>query len=194
MFCPHCGSSTIDAHGTCQECGQETFDSSTDLEIQAISVGTGGNCPQCGAPFDQGELFCGQCGARVGDDPDSETSLVESQTVRASTPRRTRGLPPAGNSAEATWDEAPPDVYEAPTETYRRTSTPRGAPRSHPSRGLPSRGPTYRHGSSFRSPTGKPYREPAPRSHVAFIVGLCCFLASFITGGAAIWLALTSLH
>lgn len=195
MFCPHCGSNTVDAHGACQECGKETFDSSTDLEVQAISVGAAGNCPKCGAPLEQDELFCGQCGARVSADPSSGPPLVDSPTVRASTPRRTRGRPsPVGSAQRDYWDDAPPGEYDAPTEAYRRSPTPRSALRTPPTGGLPNRGPTYRPGSTSRLASGQPYQEPAPRSHTALVIGLLCFLASFMSGGAAIWLAVTSLH
>jgi hypothetical protein len=196
MFCPHCGSSTVDAHGICQECGKETFDSSTDLEIQAISAGTAGNCRNCGAPLEPEELFCGQCGAPVSDAPSSEASLDDSPTTRASTPLR-RGrerLAPTGKPQQARWDDAPLDEYDAPTEAYRRAQTPRSSLRTPSMGGTSYRRPTRWPASTPRLVPGQPYPEPAPRSQTALIIGLLCFLASFISGGAAIWLAVTLLH
>jgi len=194
MFCPHCGSNTVDAHGVCQACGKETFDSSTDLEVHAISVGAGGNCPKCGAPLEQDELFCGQCGASVVGEPGA-ASLVDGQTARASTPRKSRGrLSPAGSAPWEYWEDVSAEEPDAPTELYRRATPPRSTLRAPLSGGLPSRVPTYRPGSTARLAADGPYMEPAPRSHIALIVGMLCFLASFISGGAAIWLAVTSLH
>ncbi len=193
MFCPHCGSNTVDARGVCQACGKETFDSSTDLEVQAISVGAGGNCPKCGAPLEQDEQFCGQCGAPISGEPGA-ASLVDGQTVRASTPRKSRGrLSPAGSAQWGYWEDVSAEEPNAPTEAYRR-ATPRSTLRTPPAGGLPGRVPTYRPGSASRLAADSPYMEPAPRSHIALIVGMLCFLASFISGGAAIWLAVTSLH
>ncbi|HLV99665.1 MAG TPA: zinc-ribbon domain-containing protein [Ktedonobacterales bacterium] len=193
MFCPHCGSNTVDAHGVCQACGKETFDSSTDLEIHAISVGTGGNCPKCGAPLDQDEMFCGQCGAQISGEQ-SAASLVDSQATRAVIPRKSRSrLSSTGIAPRDYWEDIPPEEVEAPTEAYRRT-TPRSTLRTPPSGGLPGRVPTYRPGSTARLAADSLYETPAPRSQTALIVGMLCFLASFITGGAAIWLAVTSLH
>jgi DNA-directed RNA polymerase subunit RPC12/RpoP len=194
MFCPHCGSNTVDAHGVCQACGKETFDSSTDLEIHAISVGAGGNCPKCGAPLGQDEMFCGQCGAPVSSEA-APASLVDGQTARASIPRKSRPrLSPAGSAPWADqWEDIAPEEAEAPTEAYRR-ATPRSTLRTPPSGGLPGRAPTYRPGITAHLAADSLYAEPAPRSHTALIVGMLCFLASFITGGAAIWLAVSSLH
>ena len=191
MFCPHCGSNTVDAHGVCQECGKETFDSSTDLEIQSISVGAGGNCPKCGAPLEMDEVFCGQCGEPISGDL-STTSMVESPPVRANGPRNVRGrLAPAGNAQRDLWDDEPLDEYDAPTEAYRRASMPRSTLRPAPSGGLPGRSPAYRAVSTVHLAGDAPYLEATPRSHTALIIGLLCFLASFMTGGAAIWLAVT---
>ncbi len=201
MFCPHCGSSTVDAHGVCQACGKETFDSSTDLEVHAISVGTAGNCLKCGAPLEPDELFCGQCGAPVSSAaPGSGPSLADSLATRASIPQKTRGrlsgpasVPISGPASAPLddWGNVAPDDYDAPTEAYRRPPTPRPPLRTSPTAGLPSRGMTYRPGSTALRASG-PYVEPAPRSQAALVIGLLCFLASFLTGGAAIWLALTS--
>jgi hypothetical protein len=194
MFCPHCGSNTVDAQGICQECGKETFDSSTDLEVQAISVGAGGNCPKCGAPLEPDELFCGQCGTPLNSDPGS-ASLVDNPTARTSTPRRAQArLSPAGTTQRDYWDELPPAEYDAPTELYQRATPPRLPTRPSSTGGAPNRGPTYRPVSTLRLAGDDPYLEPAPRSQIALLVGLFCFLASFLTGGAAIWLAVTSLH
>jgi|GEM_PF-1914234 len=196
MFCPHCGSNAVDAHGICQECGQETFDSSTNLEVQAISTETGGNCLNCGASLESGEPYCGQCGTRVSAAPASGPPSVSSPFGRPSTSqRRTRGaLAPTGIGAQrAYWDNAVEDEGEAPTEAFRRMQTPRPSLRSNPIGDMSSRGPLYRPVPSTRLPTGKPYLQPAPRSHATLVIGLLCFLASFISGGAAIWLAL-SLH
>lgn len=194
MFCPHCGSATVDAHGICQECGKETFDSSTDLEIQAISIGSGGNCPKCGAPLEQDERFCGQCGASVSGDHNA-TSLVESPPVRATTSRRLSSrLAPAEDTPGTTWNNEPPEDHDAPTELFRRPTPSRLPVRPSPSGGMPNRSPTYRPPSTLRLPGESPYMEGVPRSPTALIIGLLCFVASFLTGGAAIWLALTSLH
>jgi DNA-directed RNA polymerase subunit RPC12/RpoP len=195
MFCPHCGSNTVDAHGICQECGKETFDSSTDLEIQAISVGAGGNCPKCGAPLEPEELFCGQCGARLSADP-SSTALVDSPPARTtSRPRRSRvRSSPTRNAPSEYWEELPEEDYDAPTEAYRRATPPRGMLRTPPIGSGPSRGSAYWSPSTSRPIAGSTYLEAAPRSQTALVIGLLCFLASFISGGAAILLAVTSLH
>ncbi len=195
MFCPHCGSNTVDAHGICQECGKETFDSSTDLEIQAISVGAGGNCPKCGAPLEPEELFCGQCGARLSADL-SSTALVDSPPARTtSRPRRSRAHPSLTGSAQSEhWEDIPEEDYDAPTEAYRRATPPRTTLRTSPIGSGPSRVPTYWSPSTSRPIAESSYLEAAPRSQTALVIGLLCFLASFISGGAAIFLAITALH
>ncbi len=196
MFCPHCGSNSVDVQGICQECGQETFDSSTNLEVQAISTGAGGNCLNCGAPLEPGELYCGQCGTRISPQSISGPPAVSYPLGRPSpSQRRTRGaLSPTGISAQrAHWDDEVEDEGNAPTETFRRPQTPRRSIQSNPIGGAPGRGPTYRPAPSTRLPTGSPYAPAAQRSHAPLVIGLLCFLASFISGGAAIWLAL-SLH
>jgi RNA polymerase subunit RPABC4/transcription elongation factor Spt4 len=191
MFCPHCGSKVNEGSGVCQACGQEIIDFSGELEAQVVRSSAVETCLNCGAPLGQDELFCGQCGTRVSTDPSGETSLAAHPVSRVSTPprrTRSRSAPPDVRAWEDSWHDAPSDEYNAPTQAYHRSQAARSTLRSAPL-GRPRSRPI----SSYAL-ADQPYLPPPPRSHAALIIGLLCFLASFISAGAAVWLAVTALH
>jgi uncharacterized OB-fold protein len=194
MFCPHCGSNTLDAQGICQACGQETIESPDEMETKI--TGAAGNCLNCGAPLEPDELFCGQCGARAGAKLSSEAPLKGEVKIWGTSPRRVRGYtaPSSPIAQDFYQDDRLSDEYDAPTEAYRRAQPERSTLRTSPTGGYQGRDGMSLPISSSRLMSGKPYVQPDPRPRVALVIGLLCFLASFISGGAAIWLAIASLH
>lgn len=197
MFCPHCGSKVLDESSICQSCGQEIIDFSGEIKAQMIGSDAVGTCLNCGASLGKDELFCGQCGTRVSTDASGATSVVAPSINRGSAPlRRTRGRssPPETNTWGASRYEAPLDEYSAPTQAYHPPQIAHSAYRNAPGDGPLRRQTRSRPASSMLTSSGKPYGASPPRSHTALIIGLLCFLASFISAGTAIWLAVTALH
>ncbi len=190
MFCPHCGTRVLEGSGVCQTCGQEIIDFSGEIAAQIVGGGAVGSCQNCGAILGQDELFCGQCGTRVNIDSSSETALAAPPGSRVSGPPRrvrSRSAPSDMNAWQESWHDAPPDEYEAPTQAYHHPQAARSL-RSAPI------GRTRSRPVSPYALVDQPYLAPTPRSPAALIIGLLCFLASFISAGAAVWLAVTALH
>ena len=181
MFCPYCGASGLGSDGICQSCGQQVRSSSVELELSPADEEASDSCPNCGSPLGAEEIFCGQCGMRVSLESDDEQPATGIVGTWVNTPPKppVRRLSSEPRQQKLDWDDETSDDYDAPTESFRRTSYPRAT-----LRGVSG---GQRATASLRM-TGKPSVSP-PRSQAALLISLLCFFASLLSGAAAIWLA-----
>lgn len=189
MFCPYCGASGLGSDGVCQACGQQVRSSSVELELTPADEETGDSCPNCGAPLGADENFCGQCGTRVSLEPDDESSATDIAGAWVGAPSKpaARRLSSGPHQQSLDWNDEPTEDFNAPTESMRRASYPR-APLRSASGGSPFNKIGGQRATAGLRMTAKPSTAP-PRSQAALLISLLCFLASFLSGAAAIWLA-----
>jgi DNA-directed RNA polymerase subunit RPC12/RpoP len=189
MFCPYCGASGLGSDGICQACGQQVRTSSVELELTPANEETGDSCPNCGSPLGADENFCGQCGTRVSLAPSDEPSATDIAGAWAgAAPKPSSRLLSSGPRQQSLgWNDEATEDYNAPTESLRRTSYPHA-----PFRNVSGSSPLDKIGGQRATAglrmTGKPPVSPS-RSQAALLISLLCFLASFLSGAAAIWLA-----
>ena len=189
MFCPYCGASGLGSDGICQACGQQVRASSVELELTPADEETGDSCPNCGSPLGADENFCGQCGTRVSLESDDDSSATDIAGVWGSGPPKTsaRRLSSEPRQQGLDWNDEQTEDFNAPTESMRRASYPR-APLRPASSGSPFNQIGGQRATAGLRMTGKTLAAP-PRSQAALLISLLCFLASFLSGAAAIWLA-----
>jgi len=174
MFCPHCGASGLSSDGICQVCGQQATTSSLDLEPYLAEEGIQETCPNCDSPVGTDEVFCGKCGVRV--------SMVSNNDSAATDHLKD-------------WN-ALPQTALAPYPPSRRASE----QFNHNSLRAPAAGYFMRRGQMNRTllkrkkPTERAQSSLAERPRTILIISLLCFLASLISGAAAIWLAISAFH
>ena len=189
MFCPYCGASGLGSDGICQACGQQVRASSVELELTPADEETGDSCPNCGSPLGADENFCGQCGTRVSLESDDDSSATDVAGAWGSGPPKisARRLSSEPRQQSLDWNDEPTEDTNAPTELMRRASYPRGPLRNASGSGPFNKIGSQRATAGLRLP-GKPPVMPS-RSQAALLISLLCFLASFLSGAAAIWLA-----
>ena len=63
--CPRCGTRVLGSQGFCSGCGMPVADirSAASVDVESV-VSSGLTCSFCGAPLEEGDVFCMSCGAR----------------------------------------------------------------------------------------------------------------------------------
>ena len=198
MFCPHCGASGLGTDGTCEVCGQTTAQASIDLEPYLTGEKIEERCPTCGSVLEIDEVFCGQCGMRVRLTPSSGLSLASGDLHFTGTSSHRIGsqrLLSVNRQQPPDWDGQAPQGRGTPTdEAYRHSQTLRSAIHSSSPRSTIGQSLTHRQAQRERMPADTASPHVVSRSRAALIISLLCFLASLISGSAAIWLLSGILH
>ncbi len=208
MFCPYCGAAGLGPDTICQACGRHTSQTDLDLELHPADEESLGTCPNCGALLESDERFCGQCGTRIN----ARSSSNQPQAGRAIA--RTDTTPPPAHepyalqeagehmvswsNEESTlrfdWRGKESDGDTSSTEIPPHPSSPHATHRVSPGGGIQSRGngnlPAL---PGLRQSAGTSSAHPR-HSRAALVISLLCFLASLVSGGTAIWLAIGALH
>lgn len=192
MFCPYCGAQYRDTRGTCQVCGRQAPE--LPGEVYPALEGTPGaeTCPSCGGPLAGDEVFCGECGTRLLAVP---VGSSEGHLLSPGAP-----LHPTGHASSFLAEQkraAREDVLEddqALAEAQHRVPSSYVSVSDTDEEEQVSGVLRKRSAAVFALNELEASPEAGARSRMALIIGLLCFLASLISGGAAIWLAVTSFH